>query len=86
MVADEDGKLVRQNRYCSKNDALLMTVLSILAPPFWIIMSLGILDNKIGKIPSTYKVVSGIFALTVTIGAIIGIAVGLGYGIDSLRG
>ncbi|GME76081.1 unnamed protein product [[Candida] boidinii] len=86
MVADEDGKLVRQNRYCSKNDALLMTTLSILAPPFWIIMSLGILDNKIGKIPSTYKVVSGIFALTVTIGAIIGIAVGLGYGIDSLRG
>ncbi|OWB58076.1 hypothetical protein B5S28_g4069 [[Candida] boidinii] len=86
MNVGEDGRLMTENGYCSKNDAILMIILSIIAPPFWIIMALGLLDNKIGKIPSTYKLISGIFAITISIGAIIGIAVGLGYGIHSLRG
>jgi len=69
------------DEWCPTSIAIIMILLSLLAPPFWILISTGYTDHAFGKVEWKYKVTSAVLALIFCIGAIIGIAVGLGYGL-----
>lgn len=75
----------QDNRYhdelCPGSIAIIMILLSFLAPPFWMLIAAGYADHAFGKIEWKYKVASAVLALILCIGAIIGVAVGLGYGL-----
>lgn len=66
---------------CSDSIAILLIILSIIAPPFWLMIFMGKLDSTFGKFNKTQKIISLTMFIIFTIGAIIGIAVGFGYGL-----
>ncbi|KAH3665426.1 hypothetical protein OGAPHI_003610 [Ogataea philodendri] len=63
-------------RQCSSSTALIFVLISFLVPPFWILICVGYLDNEFGRIPTKYKLISGLLAFA----AAVGCAIGLGFG------
>lgn len=68
------------NIKCSNLISIMIITFSLLAPPFWLIISLGYLDKHFGVIDKKFKIISLIMFSIFCIGSIIGIGVGFGYG------
>ncbi|QPG73410.1 hypothetical protein FOA43_000720 [Brettanomyces nanus] len=66
---------------CPNSIAIVMILISVLAPPFWILIAAGYADNAFGSVPRVYKLISAALAILIAIAAIIGICVGFGYGL-----
>lgn len=65
---------------CSDTQCILFLILSLLAPPFYLVIALGYLDSTFGRFDRKYKIISAAMFTICLIGSVVGIAVGLGVG------
>lgn len=80
----EKGRLSSSSTgtYCPDSTALLLVILSVVVPPFWVLISIGYLDDKLGTVRKPYKIAGAVLAILFAIGAIVGIAVGFALGLS----
>lgn len=64
---------------CQDSTAIFMVLISILAPPFWILIAFGYMDKPFGRVPLPYKLASAVLAILFFMASIIGIGFGIGY-------
>lgn len=66
---------------CPNNIIYLLLLASLIAPPFYMVIATGLADSVFGRFPRHIKLLSTVLFTIFLLGAILGIAVGLGLGL-----